>query len=190
MQDLRSLTAPTDIEGRVERILLRGARGAAMQSPQTARALVDRGLEGDRASVPGRRAGGHRQVSLIQHEHLPLIARWSGHDTVDAAWLRRNLVVSGLNLLAARSPFADRPLVLAIGDTVQLLLTGPCDPCSRMEQQLGPGGYNAMRGHGGMTAKVVCGGLIGVGDAVRVLQPDADQRTRRPGLAPGQGSST
>lgn len=170
MPDLRHLTRQFPHAGRVQAILLRPARGAPMHSVSAALALQDRGLQGDRsAQALPTRAGGHkRQVTLLQAEHLPLIAAWTGRAALDASLLRRNLVIAGLNLLAARPLFADQPLLMAIGAHVVLQITGPCDPCSKMEAELGPGAYNAMRGHGGLTARVVTGGQIQVGDAVTI----------------------
>lgn len=171
MPDLRQLTRQFPRPGCVEAILLRPARGAPVLAVPSVLALQDRGLQGDRsAQALPTRAGGHkRQVTLLQAEHLPLIAAWVGRASIDASLLRRNLVIAGINLVSARALFADQLVHIAIGEEVVLQVTGPCDPCSKMEAELGAGAYNAMRGHGGMTARVLAGGRITVGDVVRVL---------------------
>ena len=155
--------------GCLDRIYLRSIRRVAPTEVQAAMALVRQGLEGDHTAkrLPRASVDGKRQVTLIQAEHLPAIAALAGLARVDPLLLRRNLVISGLNLLAAKSLFKDRPLVLRIGASVVLQVTGPCEPCSRMEEVLGRGGYNAMRGHGGVTAQVLVGGALTVGDDVR-----------------------
>jgi len=168
---MRELSRHAPHTGRLEAIHLRPGRLQAVQTVASAIALVDRGLQGDRSATatPSRPGGSKRQVTLMQAEHLGVIAALAHRDEVDAASLRRNLLVSGINLITCKALFKDTPLLLCIGDEVQLELTGPCDPCSRMEAVLGPGGYHAMRGHGGMTARVLRGGELRVGDVVRCL---------------------
>ena len=171
MATLKELTDRFPFEGRVEAVYLRPAREVAVVSVQRANALAGRGLEGDRsAQGPAGRTMTHhkRQVTLFQAEHLPLLASWLGRPSLDARVLRRNIVISGFNLLSAKGLFADQALRLRIGVAVSLRASGPCDPCSKMEVALGPGTYNAMRGHGGLTATVEVGGEIAVGDRVWV----------------------
>ncbi len=116
----------------------------------------DEGLVGDRYS----KRQGKRQVTLIQQEHLEVVASILKRERIDPGDVRRNIVVTGINLLALKEQRFE------IGGAV-LEFTGLCHPCSRMEQVLGPGGYNAMRGHGGINARVVVGGVISVHDGVR-----------------------
>lgn len=119
------------------------------------------GIEGDHYA--GR--SGKRQVTLIQAEHLPVIASMMQMEQVTPELLRRNFVVRGLNLLALKDK------TFQLGEAV-LEYTGLCHPCSRMETTLGIGGYNAMRGHGGITARVIQAGRVNIGDYCRFMPED------------------
>ena len=121
---------------------------------------LETGLEGDRFKG---RTGNPRQVTLIQQEHLAVIAGCLGRDSLEPSLLRRNIVVSGINLLALKDKY------FRIGDAL-LEFTGLCHPCSKMERQLGEGGYNAMRGHGGITARVCEAGPVRRLDPVFYVQ--------------------
>jgi MOSC domain-containing protein YiiM len=163
MKTIRDLNKPPHVHGRVEAIVVRGApREPARSLPQTL-ALAGIGLADDRLGQRGEAELSTRQVTLIQAEHMDVIARLAHVAAVDPLRLRRNLVVSGINLIALRNS------TLQVGEAV-LEIVGPCQPCSRMEAEIGPGGYAAMRGHGGMTARVISGGPIHVGDVVMALQ--------------------
>ena len=148
-------------EGRVEWLGLRPAFGAPIVVVEAVVAIAQRGLAGDRTAAGG--TSGKRQVTLVQHEHLPVIAALAGRDSAPPEALRRNVVVSGLNLVALKR------LRFALGSEVILEGTGPCEPCGRLDETLGPGGFQATRGHGGITARVLRGGTVRVGDGVRVL---------------------
>ena len=160
MKTIRELNAPPHIAGRVEAIIVRGSPREAARSIAATVAVAGIGLADDRLGQRGEAELSTRQVTLIQHEHLPVMAQLAQVSAVDAVALRRNLVISGINLLALKNAR------LQVGEAL-LEIVGPCQPCSRMEEAIGPGGYAAMRGHGGMTARILTGGPIRVGDAVR-----------------------
>jgi len=164
MLTLRELITRSGRAGRLEWIGLRPARRAAMLEPESAELLTQRGLAGDRA---GKKEGGARQVTLIQAEHLATIAAFLDAQPLSPATLRRNLAVSGINLLSLRLA------TFRIGSAL-LQGTGHCHPCSRLEETLGFGGYNAARGLGGITARVLEGGNIRLGDAVELVGGQSD----------------
>ncbi|OJJ17313.1 MOSC domain-containing protein [marine bacterium AO1-C] len=147
-------------KGKVEWIGLRPEKRAPLQDVKSVMANGENGLEGDHFAG---KYSQKRQVTLIQAEHLAAVASMMGVENIDPGLTRRNIVVKGINLLALKEK------QFRIGEAI-LETTGLCHPCSRMETNLGEGGYNAMRGHGGITAKVVKGGEIRQGDEVEALE--------------------
>ena len=146
--------------GTLEWIGLRPARKEPMQTVDHVMALEGLGLEGDRRCQGTPGSG--RQVTLICKEHLPVIAQFLGKPEVPVELLRRNLLVSGINLYALRhQPFR-------IGDA-EFITTAHCHPCSRMETALGEGAVAAMLGYGGFCARITKSGLIRVGDKIEKL---------------------
>jgi MOSC domain-containing protein YiiM len=146
--------------GRLEWIGLRPARREKVRPVEEAVLRAARGIEGDRF-----RGSGGRQVTLMTRAALAAIADHLGVAEVAPERLRRNLLVSGINLLALKGRR------FRIGGAL-LEWSGECHPCSRMEEELGPGGYNAVRGLGGITARIVEGGTIRLGDAVERVDED------------------
>jgi MOSC domain-containing protein YiiM len=144
-------------QGQVEWIGIRSEKKAPLQVVETVAVLAN-GLAGDHYA--GR--SGNRSVTLIQAEHIEAITSLLHKKSIDPTELRRNIVISGINLLALK----DREFKIG---TAILKMTGLCHPCSRMEENLGEGGYNAVRGHGGINARVISPGEIKLKDKVEAI---------------------
>ncbi len=147
--------------GEVSWIGLRPARHADMIVPASATLVAARGIEGDRYTTS---RDGARQVTLIAAEDIAAVAAFLGLADIAPDRLRRNIVTRGVNLVALKGQR------FRIGAAI-LEGSGDCAPCSRMEEALGPGGYNAMRGHGGITARIIESGEVRVGDVIARIDP-------------------
>jgi MOSC domain-containing protein YiiM len=146
--------------GEVVWIGLRPGRRQPLRPVTHADLDPDRGLIGDHSHSRTR------QVTLMQVEHLAAIAAYLHRPPIEPALLRRNILVQGINLLALK----DRTFRLG---SALLQATGACHPCSRMEDLLGCGGYNAVRGHGGITARILGAGVVRLGDSLDAVTKSA-----------------
>lgn len=151
--------------GTLEWIGLRSERRGEVVVVDQVEAVVDLGLVGDHRMK--KTPGSGRQVTLISREYIQQICQHSGHESIDPRLLRRNLVISGMNMNLLRHQR------LQIGEVI-LETNALCHPCSRMDEMLGVGGAAAMFGYGGLCAKVIQGGAVEIGDKVVRLAYQAD----------------
>jgi len=151
--------------GRLAGIARHARPKAPMELLDRAEVTIDAGVVGDfRGAVkPGGR--GRRQITLMERRDWDAAMADLGRDI---PWQERraNLLVDQVDL--PQSPGAQ----LRIGNDVLIRVTGECDPCSRMET-IAPGLKAALTPdwRGGVTAKVINGGEIAVGDEIRIEQP-------------------
>ncbi len=161
MSPLQALMAEVPQTGRVRWIGVRPQSRADLVILDAVEARREAGLTGDHARSGARNA---RQVTLIQWEHLAVINALLGRPTENPVLpqdLRRNIVVSGINL------FSLKGRRFRIGRAI-FETTGWCQPCARLELRLGAGTFQAVRGHGGITARVIESGIIRLDDELRV----------------------
>ena len=154
--------------GKLEWIGLRSERRGEVVVVEQAEAVIGLGLVGDHRMK--KTPGSARQVTLISREYIQQICQHTGHASIDPRLLRRNLVISGMNMNLLRYQR------LQIGEVI-IETNALCHPCSRMDENLGKGGTAAMFGYGGLCAKIIQGGKMRVGDAV-IRLPLIDDQTR------------
>ncbi|CAN7253466.1 MOSC domain-containing protein [Pseudomonas sp. LjRoot277] len=161
MSPLQELIAEVPQTGRVRWIGVRPQSRSQMIELDAVEARLEAGLTGDHTRPGVRNA---RQVTLMQWEHLAVINSLMGRPEDKPVLpndLRRNLVISGINL------FSLKGRRFRIGQAI-FETTGWCQPCARLENNLGPGTFQAVRGHGGITARVLQSGIIRLDDTVSV----------------------
>lgn len=123
-----------------------------MQPQDAARLLTNFGIEGDRHAKPDFK----RQVLLIEQETLDRLDLSSGT-------LKENITTRDIGLMALAP--GQR---LRLGSEAIIELTGPCEPCERMEE-IRAGLQATLVGQRGMLGRVITGGTIHPGDTITLI---------------------
>lgn len=135
-------------------------RRLPVKSVEQVEAEAGKGLVGDRYH-----GSKHRHVTVQSAEALAAAAADLGRP-VPAAGTRRNVTVSHGEIPTASGTR------MRIG-TVLLEVVRVAAPCRLLEDDLGPGAQAALRRRAGSAFRVLEGGVIRLGDPVRVLGPSA-----------------
>ena len=153
--------------GSVTGIFITAEAGAPMRSVVEARAVAGNGLEGDRywsgvgfySATPT--TPGARELTLIEEEWLDEVAR-DGFP-LSPGEHRRNISTRGValdGLLGRRFQIGG---VLCEG-------VRACPPCNHLEAVTGRALLAPLIDRGGLRARIVTGGLIRVGDGIRLVE--------------------
>jgi MOSC domain-containing protein YiiM len=153
-------------DGVVRAIHVAAEQGDPVEPRETVRAVAGRGLRGDRyfdgTGTFADRAGS--DLTLIEREALAAVERDHGLD-LDPGVHRRNLTTEGV---ALNHLVGER---FRVGEAV-CVGTELCEPCAYLERHLGREGVREALVHrGGLRARVVDGGRIGVGDTLQPPKP-------------------
>ena len=153
--------------GEVISIFISPTKGAPMTEVDEVKAIEGVGLDGDRYAAGAgtfvKKDNSTQEVTLIESEAIEAAAISYGVE-LGLGDSRRNIVTRGV------------PLNHLVGDRFQVgevVLEGVklCEPCGRLEKLTQQPVRKAFAHRGGLRARVVTGGSIRSGDAVRGVDP-------------------
>ena len=147
-------------------IFLAPEAGAQMTGVQAANAIEGCGLEGDRycaGTGHWSRFGRVCEVTFIAAEDLHDIERETGVGVKNGEH-RRNVITRGISLKTLR-----RGERFRVGEVI-FDYRGPRSVCRYIERLTEPGMTQALKGRGGICARVIENGTVRVDDEIEVLQ--------------------
>jgi MOSC domain-containing protein YiiM len=122
--------------------------------------VAGHGIRGDRFF--DYRANYKGQITFFSFEVFEKLVQNFGLTTKSPGVLRRNVIVSGIDLnKLIGEEFAIQGVCLRG--------TGHCAPCYWLDQAFAPGTEDFLEGNGGLRAKILTDGSIAVGEAQLVL---------------------
>jgi MOSC domain-containing protein YiiM len=151
------------MKGVIEGIFVTGEGSAAMERVEEVRTVEGCGIEGDRyceGTGFWTRYGDVCQVTLIEGEDLDYIEDELGIRVRDGEH-RRNIVTRGIRLLDLRRKR------FRVGKTL-LEFDRSRPPCRHVQDLSEPGMTRALKGRGGICARVIEAGVIRTQDAIEV----------------------
>jgi MOSC domain-containing protein YiiM len=151
------------MKGVVEGIFVTGEGSAPMERVEEVRTIEGCGIEGDRYCAGTgfwTRYGDVCQVTLIEGEDLDHIEAELGIRVKDGQH-RRNIITRGIRLLELRRKR------FRVGETL-LEFDRSRPPCRHVQDLSEPGMTRALKGRGGVCARVIEGGVIRAQDAIEV----------------------
>lgn len=163
--------APTvplpQLSGTIAAIALAEQATGDMHTVEHAKALANRGLDGDRYAAkagtftPANNTARGYDLTLIEAEALDSLTLPEGR-TLSYAEARRNIITRGINLnaLVGRR--------FRVGD-VECLGQRLCEPCSHLERLTTKGTLRALIHRGGLRADVLSDGELTVGSPIETI---------------------
>ena len=151
------------MKGVIEGIFVAGEGSAAMERVEGVRTIEGCGIAGDRyceGTGFWTRYGDVCEVTLISSEDLQHI-EWELGISVGNGEHRRNIITRGVSLGDLRGKR------FRIGETV-LEYDRPRPPCRHVQDLTEPGMTRALKGRGGICARVVRAGSIRAHDAIEI----------------------
>ena len=151
-------------EGQLIGIYTSTIKGERLSATESIEAVAGRGLSGDRyfrnEGTFSKKDAPDREVTLIEGEAIDALAS-ECEITISFGEARRNLVTRGvpLNHLVGKE--------FVVGDVV-LRGIRLCEPCGHLEKLTIKGIEKGLCHRGGLRAQILQGGLLRVGDKIRL----------------------